>query len=95
MQVQVRPVSYQGGNPSFVLTAILQMLSRHGSRYPTLGINVQQFGDRMADAKGAFEASGALAFLNNWTYQLGAEILVPKGTLEVQWNPSMVITWLT
>jgi len=56
------------------------MLSRHGSRYPTTGSNVQEFGKRIADLAGKFKASGALSFLNGWEYQLGAEILVPKGS---------------
>ncbi len=55
------------------------MLSRHGSRYPTSGINVQQLGDKVAKERGKFKASGDLSFLNDWKYQLGAEILVPRG----------------
>jgi len=55
------------------------MLSRHGSRYPTLNSSVEYFGDRLAAAAGKFKAKGPLAFLNDWKYQLGAEILVPKG----------------
>ncbi|KAK3336161.1 histidine phosphatase superfamily [Cercophora scortea] len=63
----------------------LQMLSRHGSRYPTVGSNVNDFGDRIAAAAGAgqFRAMGDLAFLNDWKYQLGSEILVPKGRQEL------------
>jgi hypothetical protein len=56
-----------------------QMLSRHGSRYPTTGSNVYTFGNRIAAAAGKFKAKDALSFLNSWRYQLGAEILVPKG----------------
>lgn len=59
------------------------MLSRHGSRYPTSGLNVQIFAQRIADAAGKFTASGALSFLNDWKYELGAEILVPKGRQEL------------
>ncbi len=55
------------------------MLSRHGSRYPTTGANVQQLGAKLAKAKGTFKASGDLEFLNDWEYQLGAEILVHGG----------------
>ncbi|TEA13949.1 3-phytase A [Colletotrichum sidae] len=61
----------------------VQMLSRHGSRYPTMGSNVFDLGKRIADAKGAFTAKGALSFLNAWQYQLGHEILVPKGRQEL------------
>lgn len=57
------------------------MLSRHGSRYPTGGANVAALGHRMHSAKKGkhFKASGALAFLNDWKYELGHEILVPRG----------------
>jgi hypothetical protein len=66
----------------------MQMLSRHGSRYPTggTGSNVVTFGERIAAARRAgsgFKASGPLEFLNDWTYALGAEILVPKGRQEL------------
>ncbi|KUI67836.1 3-phytase A [Cytospora mali] len=66
----------------------LQMLSRHGSRYPTggTGSSVVVFGDKIAKAKSTgsgFKASGPLEFLNDWSYQLGAEILVPKGRQEL------------
>lgn len=70
----------------------LQMLSRHGARYPTSGTgsNVMVFGNKVADAKkraassgGGFKGTGALAFLNEWEYQLGYEILVPKGRQEL------------
>ncbi|PSS03648.1 3-phytase A precursor [Coniella lustricola] len=72
----------------------LQMLSRHGARYPTSGTgnNVMQFGLRIADAKqkgrsgntgGGFNAAGPLSFLNEWDYKLGHEILVPKGRQEL------------
>ncbi|KIN04795.1 hypothetical protein OIDMADRAFT_157125 [Oidiodendron maius Zn] len=61
----------------------VQMLSRHGSRYPTVGSNVQTFGQRIADNKGKFEAIGPLSFLTSWTYELGEEILVPRGRQEL------------
>ena len=61
------------------LTEREQMLSRHGARYPTLGSQVELFGQRLAAAAATFKASGALKFLNDWKYELGAEILVPKG----------------
>jgi hypothetical protein len=59
------------------------MLSRHGSRYPTAGSNVEDFGRRIANASGTFEATGKLAFLNTWRYELGVEILVPRGRQEL------------
>jgi hypothetical protein len=60
----------------------LNMLSRHGSRYPTTGSGAHQFGlkhKNMTDAK----YTGELSFLNDWIYQLGAEILVPIGKQEL------------
>lgn len=60
----------------------VQMLSRHGARYPTSNSNVYQFGKRIAGADG-LKASGPLAFLNSWEYQLGQEILVQRGRQEL------------
>lgn len=60
----------------------VQMLSRHGSRYPTTGPGVQEFGENIKNAAGAFTATGALSFLNTWSYKLGAEMLVPLGHQE-------------
>ncbi|KAL1902988.1 hypothetical protein Sste5346_000900 [Sporothrix stenoceras] len=61
----------------------LQMLSRHGSRYPTSGANVKALGDKLAKFKGKFKASKALSFLQDWEFHLGHEILVPKGRQEL------------
>ncbi|TQN74499.1 3-phytase A, partial [Colletotrichum shisoi] len=61
----------------------VQMLSRHGSRYPTIGSGVASFGERIAKAGKKLKAKGVLEFLNNWKYQLGHEILVPKGRQEL------------
>jgi hypothetical protein len=59
------------------------MLSRHGSRYPTTGANVYDLGQKIANNAGKFKADGQLSFLNNWKYELGAEILVPRGRQEL------------
>ncbi|PHH90290.1 hypothetical protein CDD83_4058 [Cordyceps sp. RAO-2017] len=61
----------------------LHMLSRHGARYPTTGANVATFGERIANASGDFNPKGPLAFLKHWKYELGAEMLVPKGREEL------------
>ncbi|KAH8602612.1 histidine phosphatase superfamily [Bisporella sp. PMI_857] len=61
----------------------VQMLSRHGSRYPTTNSNVQFLGDKLAKNAGKFKATGVLSFLNEWKYELGAEILVPRGRQEL------------
>jgi hypothetical protein len=46
---------------------------------------VADFGERIKKAQGKFKAKGALEFLNDWEYQLGEEILVPKGKLLSPW----------
>ncbi|GAB1310083.1 3-phytase [Madurella fahalii] len=61
----------------------VQMLSRHGARYPTQGANVVEFGEKVGRSGKAFKAKGELEFLNEWEYQLGEEILVPKGRQEL------------
>lgn len=61
----------------------VQMLSRHGARYPTGGSNVQTLGKDIAEAGDEFNPKGDLAFLKDWKYQLGYEILVPKGRQEL------------
>jgi hypothetical protein len=57
---------------------------RHGARYPTSGDAAEHFATRLlnASAAGGFEASGDLAFLNEWTYKLGSDILIPFGRLQ-------------
>ncbi|KAF7553288.1 hypothetical protein G7046_g7149 [Stylonectria norvegica] len=61
----------------------VQMLSRHGSRYPTKGAEVADFGQRFRNASDKVNTKGPLEFLNDWEYQLGLEILVPKGREEL------------
>ncbi|TFY65739.1 hypothetical protein EVG20_g5356 [Dentipellis fragilis] len=57
------------------------LLHRHGARYPPEGAEPGLFASKLhAAATGAgFSATGPLAFLNEWTYKLGAEILTPFG----------------
>ena len=71
----------------------LQMLHRHGSRYPTPGTNVQAFGDRVLAAAQKFKAKGPLSFLNQWKYELGSGILVSKGRA-IRSTPTPVVLWL-
>lgn len=62
----------------------VQMLSRHGARYPTMGADVARLGEHIAEAQGKHaEFKAPLAFLQDWKYQLGAEILVPRGRQEL------------
>ncbi|EXJ66940.1 uncharacterized protein A1O5_10135 [Cladophialophora psammophila CBS 110553] len=59
----------------------VHLLYRHGARYPTSGAAPATFAAKLANAtKGAgFQVSGELAFLSDWTYKLGAELLTPFG----------------
>ncbi|GFP53820.1 hypothetical protein ACSS6W_001432 [Trichoderma asperelloides] len=61
----------------------VQMLSRHGARYPTSGVGVVDFAKRIANASDKFNPKGPLNFLKGWEYHLGSEILVPKGREEL------------
>lgn len=63
------------------------MMQRHGSRYPTTGSGPATLGSAIYNATHNATANatftGPLAFLNTWTYSLGAEILVPVGKQEL------------
>ncbi|KAF7364289.1 Acid phosphatase [Mycena sanguinolenta] len=63
----------------------VHLLHRHGARYPTSGSAPAQFATALhaAAAAGNLSASGPLAFLNTWTYKLGAEILTPFGRAQL------------
>ncbi|TQS36435.1 hypothetical protein Golomagni_03117 [Golovinomyces magnicellulatus] len=61
----------------------VQMLSRHGARYPTSENSVATFGKKISKLKGKFTAKGQLAFLNDWKYELGVAVLVPRGRQEL------------
>jgi hypothetical protein len=59
----------------------VHLLHRHGARYPTGGSLPAAFATGLhgiANSTG-FSASGPLAFLNDWKFRLGAEILTPFG----------------
>jgi hypothetical protein len=62
----------------------MHMLQRHGSRYPSSSEGLDTWGASIqkAIADGAV-FTGALEFLNDWSYQLGKEILVPIGRQEL------------
>ncbi|PVG01496.1 phosphoglycerate mutase-like protein [Serendipita vermifera] len=60
------------------------ILHRHGARYPTGWSAYAAPGGlasrlRAAGLGGNLTASGALSFLNTWTYKLGTEVLTPFG----------------
>lgn len=59
----------------------VHLLFRHGARYPTAGDNAELLATRLLNASqtGGLKATGELSFLNDWTYKLGSDILVPFG----------------
>jgi len=58
----------------------MHLLYRHGARYPTSDAAPEKFAQKVANAtRTGFAVSGELAFLGNWTYKLGAELLTPFG----------------
>ncbi|KAK7537506.1 histidine phosphatase superfamily [Phyllosticta citribraziliensis] len=59
----------------------LHMLHRHGSRYPES--YSATLGQKIENRTGTFNATGDLAFLNDYKYRLGYEILVPLGHQEL------------
>ena len=64
------------------LDNIQHLLYRHGARYPTSGSAPYTFAAKVRNATmsaGGYSATGALAFLNDWTFKLGAELLTPFG----------------
>ncbi|KAF1943547.1 3-phytase A precursor [Clathrospora elynae] len=63
----------------------LNMVHRHGSRYPEVSGDAAErtLGKKLTDAAGKFTGHGPLAFLNDWKFVLGAEILVPNGKQEL------------
>jgi hypothetical protein len=63
----------------------LNMVHRHGSRYPEVSGDAAErtLGKKLTDAAGNFTGYGPLSFLNDWKFMLGAEILVPNGKQEL------------
>ncbi|MBW0530499.1 hypothetical protein O181_070214 [Austropuccinia psidii MF-1] len=59
----------------------VHLLHRHGARYPTSDSSTTKFAKLIQSAKAnqTFKAHHQLAFLNDWSYQLGTEILTPFG----------------
>lgn len=57
------------------------LLYRHGARYPTSSALPATFAQKLYNAtrNGTVTFSGELAFLGDWTYKLGAELLTPFG----------------
>lgn len=61
----------------------LHLLHRHGARYPTSDIYTKwepgAFAERIHKTSGNWTTTGKLAFLNDWTYKLGGDVLTPFG----------------
>lgn len=68
-----------------LITTYSHILYRHGARYPTTGSLPTAFSAKLQNAvksSQGLNATGDLAFLNDWTYKLGAELLTPFGRLQ-------------
>ncbi|KAJ5678246.1 uncharacterized protein N7477_003879 [Penicillium maclennaniae] len=62
----------------------MHLLQRHGSRYPSATEAQGTWGEKITNAtKAGTVFTGELAFLNDWSYQLGKELLVPTGRQEL------------
>ncbi|ORY18253.1 histidine phosphatase superfamily [Clohesyomyces aquaticus] len=59
----------------------IQLLYRHGARYPTTGAAPANFAQKLINATrlGNLSFSGELTWLASWKYELGAELLTPFG----------------
>lgn len=57
----------------------IHWLQRHGARYPTTNPSGPAGLSERLKQGGKWNASGALSFLNDWEYKLGAELLTPFG----------------
>ncbi|KAL9115209.1 MAG: hypothetical protein Q9227_001003 [Pyrenula ochraceoflavens] len=71
--------------PPGVNISQVHTVHRHGARYPTGDSSVSTFGSLIQNitGNGTAKFSGDLAFLNNRSYKLGSEILVPRGRQEL------------
>lgn len=68
--------------PAGCVVTGLHLLHRHGARYPTAWASFggpAKFATRLHDSASQWVATGQLAFLNEWTYKLGEEVLTPFG----------------
>jgi len=65
--------------------SLVNVLHRHGSRYPTGTSSSASFGSKVHNltTNGTAKWTGELSFLNTWRYTLGAEILVARGRQEL------------
>ncbi|KAI1437858.1 phosphoglycerate mutase-like protein [Xylaria sp. CBS 124048] len=58
----------------------VHLLYRHGARYPTKGESTSRFAKKIEKAtQSDVKLLGELAFLADWTYKLGADLLTPFG----------------
>ncbi|OQE21273.1 hypothetical protein PENSTE_c012G05655 [Penicillium steckii] len=70
----------------------MHMLQRHGARYPSSSEGLDTWAPGIINAtKQGTVFTGKLEFLNNWSYKLGKEILVPKGRQEL--FDSGILNW--
>ena len=62
----------------------MHLLQRHGARYPSASEGLDSWGAGIVNATNRGTVfTGELEFLNDWSYKLGKEILVPQGRQEL------------
>ncbi|OJJ45779.1 hypothetical protein ASPZODRAFT_143661 [Penicilliopsis zonata CBS 506.65] len=78
--------------PSGTNITQMHLLQRHGSRYPSSSEGLATWGEKIMNltAKGT-KFTDNLAFLNDWSYGLGLEILVARGRQEL--FDSGILNW--
>ncbi|RHZ43661.1 histidine phosphatase family protein [Aspergillus thermomutatus] len=70
----------------------MHMIHRHGARYPSSSENMAAWAQKITNSTASGNKfTGALSFLNDWRFGLGAEILAPKGREEL--FQSGVLNW--
>ncbi|KAJ4470623.1 histidine phosphatase superfamily [Lentinula edodes] len=70
------------GTPDTCRVTGLHFLHRHGARYPTAWASFggpADFAGRLHKVADDWTTKGNLAFMNDWTYKLGEELLTPFG----------------
>jgi len=80
-----RLVTPEAANGTCNLTQV-HILHRHGSRYPTSGSPTEKVAELLRTHKRGKDGlwfDGPLAFLNNYEYRVGSELLVPLGRAQL------------
>lgn len=77
------PSDLPGVVPTQCEVTLVQLLSRHGARFPTTDKSAQYNATVSKIKSSATHLTGSYQFLTNYTYELGAEDLTPLGQQEL------------